>query len=238
MSVNRSRAPGCGRSLRTIIRMALGPRAQVQHAGDLGDPGTGPDLAFGVIGGRPRAGRDLHDGLLHHVGRGEPDRVREPPPWPGQPGQGLVRATAGIGADQHPAAQAGRQLAPGPGAPRRYSRRRYSASAKCLRLVADGSFSKSYSPRPKALSHVNDQAQQRSRERVRLTAARSSSSGVRPHSEDGFESGRGADRDASRHGSRSIERLPRAPGASAERRHQPDLDQHQPRVAARPQLGV
>ena len=70
----------------------------------------GPDLAIGVIGRGPRAGRDLEDGVLGVLGDGEPGRVGQPSSWPGQPGQEVVGAAAGVGADQHPAPQPGGQL--------------------------------------------------------------------------------------------------------------------------------
>ena len=60
MSVNRSCAPGWGRSLRTITRIPSGQPGQVQQAGQLGHPRTRPHLAAGVIGGFPdpvRAGQ-------------------------------------------------------------------------------------------------------------------------------------------------------------------------------------
>src|SRR5690606_10856353 len=80
---------------------AFGPAGQVQQAGQLGHPGAGPDLAVGVVGGRPSAVRQAQDRGLDVVGEGEPDRVRQPPSGPGQPGQELMGAAAGVGADQY-----------------------------------------------------------------------------------------------------------------------------------------
>jgi hypothetical protein len=54
------------------------PARQVEQAGQLGDPGAGADLAVGVVGGRPRLGRDLGQLLLDRrgvAGQGEADRV-------------------------------------------------------------------------------------------------------------------------------------------------------------------
>jgi hypothetical protein len=39
--------------------------------------------------------------VLDVVGEGEPDRVGEPAAWSAQPGEELVGAAAGVGADQH-----------------------------------------------------------------------------------------------------------------------------------------
>ncbi len=52
---------------------ALRPGGQVQHAGDLGDPGAVADLAVAVIRRCPRPGGNGQDGVLDIVGDGEPD---------------------------------------------------------------------------------------------------------------------------------------------------------------------
>ena len=49
------------------------PAAQVQQAGQLGDPRAVADLAAAVVSRGPRPGRDSHGGVLHVVGHGEPD---------------------------------------------------------------------------------------------------------------------------------------------------------------------
>ena len=89
---------------------ALGPGGQVQHAGDLRDPRARAHLAFAVVSGSPRRRGNLEDGVLDLPGEGEPGRVGQPPSRLGQPGQELLGAAAGIGADQHPAPQPGGQL--------------------------------------------------------------------------------------------------------------------------------
>jgi hypothetical protein len=68
------------------------------------------DLAVAVMGGGPRPGRDLADGVLHVVGDGGPDRVMQAPAGPGQPTQQLG-AAAGVAADQRLAQHRLRQLA-------------------------------------------------------------------------------------------------------------------------------
>jgi hypothetical protein len=77
-SVNRRQARGWG-ILADDQAHALGPRRQVQHARDLGDPRAGSDLALGVIGRLPDPVRELEDGLLHVVGNGEAGRVDQVP---------------------------------------------------------------------------------------------------------------------------------------------------------------
>jgi len=79
---------------------ALRPVGQVEQAGQLGDPCAVADLAIVVVSRRPRPGRDLADGVLHVIGHGEPDRVLQAAAPLGQPGQKLVRAAAGVRADQ------------------------------------------------------------------------------------------------------------------------------------------
>ena len=71
------------------------------------------DLAAGVVGGRPRAGRDREDGILNVVSDGEPGGVGQAPSRLGEPGQEAVGAVAGIRADQHPAPHVAGQLRQG-----------------------------------------------------------------------------------------------------------------------------
>ncbi len=91
----------------------LRPAGQVQHAGDLCDPGAGPLLAPGVVGGGPGAGGHGEDGFLDLLGDGEPHGVGQAPSRRGEPGQEVVGAAAGVCADQHLAAQAAGQLRQG-----------------------------------------------------------------------------------------------------------------------------
>ena len=86
------------------------PGRQVQQAGELGDPGAGPDLAAGVIGRFPDPVREGEDGLVHVLGDGHADRVVQAAARAGQPGQEVMRAAAGVGADQHPPPLAAGQL--------------------------------------------------------------------------------------------------------------------------------
>jgi hypothetical protein len=78
------------------------PGCEVEHAGDLGHPRSWPHLPVSVIGRDPGTGRDFQDGLLGVLGDGHPHRVGQAPGGGGEPGQELVRAAAGVGADQHP----------------------------------------------------------------------------------------------------------------------------------------
>ena len=71
----------------------------MQHPGDLGDPGAGPNLAAGVIGGRPCRYGDLQDGVLDVLSDGEPDGVGQAASWLGEPGQVVVGAATGVSAD-------------------------------------------------------------------------------------------------------------------------------------------
>ena len=86
------------------------PAGQVEQSGELGDPGAVADLPVAVISRRPRPRRDLHDRLLRFLGESEPDRVGQPPARFGQPGQELVRASAGVSADQYLPPHLARQL--------------------------------------------------------------------------------------------------------------------------------
>jgi hypothetical protein len=99
---------GVGCSLRTITRIPSGhddrssrPVSSATHA-----PGrTSPPR---VMGRFPDPLRQLEDRLGHVVGDGHAHRVLQPPLC--EPGQELMGAAAGIGADQHAAAQPSRQL--------------------------------------------------------------------------------------------------------------------------------
>lgn len=66
---------------------APGLAGQVQHAGDLGDPGAVAGLAAAVISRRPRRGGDFQDRVADVAGDRHPDRVcrgRAPHAvWPG-----------------------------------------------------------------------------------------------------------------------------------------------------------
>src|SRR5699024_1518860 len=84
----------------------LGPAGQVDHVGDLADPGPLAGLAVGVVGRRPRRGRDAVDGGVELVGDGHPDRVGQPSAPLGDPVKEGVGASGGVGADQGLAASA------------------------------------------------------------------------------------------------------------------------------------
>jgi hypothetical protein len=86
------------------------PGRQVQHPGDVRDPGAVPDLPVSVVSRRPRIRRDPEDGGLHLPGDRHADRIVQPPRWGGQPVQEPVRPAAGVSADQDPAPQVTRQL--------------------------------------------------------------------------------------------------------------------------------
>jgi hypothetical protein len=86
------------------------PGRQVHQAGDIRDPGPVPDLPAAVVGGCPGVRRDLADRLGDGLGDGHADGVVQPPRSGRQPPQELVRAAAGVGADQHPPAQMLREL--------------------------------------------------------------------------------------------------------------------------------
>jgi hypothetical protein len=87
-----------------------GPVAGVQQARDVRDPRAVPDLPAPVIGRCPRIGRGLPDRLGDGVGDRHADRVVQPPRLRGQPGEELMRAAAGISADQDLAPQVSGQL--------------------------------------------------------------------------------------------------------------------------------
>jgi hypothetical protein len=57
-SVNRSWAPGCGRSGADDDQFPVGPVGQVVQPGGFGDPGTVPGLLVSVIRRGPRRLRD------------------------------------------------------------------------------------------------------------------------------------------------------------------------------------
>ena len=86
------------------------PGRQVQHPGDVRDPGSIPDLPVAVVSRGPGAGGDREDGGLHVLGDGHADGVVQAAGRRGQPGQETVRAAAGVGADQYLAPQVTRQL--------------------------------------------------------------------------------------------------------------------------------
>ena len=85
------------------------PERQVQHAGDLGDPGA-PVHWPSVSKGGPGTGGDLEDGVLDIFGDGEPGRIGKTAAWPGEPVQELMGTAAGVTADQHPPLQVTGQL--------------------------------------------------------------------------------------------------------------------------------
>jgi hypothetical protein len=92
-----------------MARMPSGQPAQVQDAGELGDPRTGPGQAIGAIDRGPGAGGTA--------------RMAS---WLRESGQEVMGAAAGVSADQHPVPQ-------GPGVPLRlldHSRTAVSARSK------------------------------------------------------------------------------------------------------------
>ena len=113
MSVNRSCAPGCGRSFADDDPHPGRPGRQVQHAGDLRDPRALADLAAAVISRRPCCGRHGEDRVLDVGGDGEPDGIVQALAGAGEPGKEVMGAAGGVGADQHPAAQVAGQLGEG-----------------------------------------------------------------------------------------------------------------------------
>ena len=130
-SVKRSCAPGCGRSLRTMTRIPLGQEVRFSRPVISATQAPGRDLAVGVVGGCPRAGGQAQDRGADVVGDGEADGVLQPPARTGQPGEELVGAAAGVGADQDLAASGLRAVGPGPAGWRRCGRRR-CWSRRCL----------------------------------------------------------------------------------------------------------
>jgi hypothetical protein len=87
-----------------------GPAIQVRQPGDVRDPGAVADLPVAVISRCPRLRGDLPDRPGDWLGDRHADGVAQPPGLGGQPGEELVRAAAGISADQHLAAQVPGQL--------------------------------------------------------------------------------------------------------------------------------
>src|SRR4051794_22338911 len=81
---------------------ALGPAVK-DLAGEFGDPGPVPGLAVGLDGRGPGRCRDLQDVLVDGPGDHHADRVGQPAPPPGEPGDEIVGAARGVGADQGPA---------------------------------------------------------------------------------------------------------------------------------------
>ena len=96
------------------------PGRQVEHPGDVRNPGPVSDLPVAVIGGRPGTGGDLEDRVLHVLGDGHADRVVQAAGLRGQPLQEPVRAATGVGPDEHLAPQPGGAAGPAPAGRPRY----------------------------------------------------------------------------------------------------------------------
>ncbi len=112
MSVMRSWAPGVRAFLAGDDPHAFRPAAQVEQAGEPGDPGAVADLPVAVVGRGPGASGDLGDGVGDLVGDGEPDGILQPAAGPGEPGEEVVAAAGGVGADQHSPKRVLRKLGP------------------------------------------------------------------------------------------------------------------------------
>ena len=78
-SVNRSCAPGCGRSLRTMTRIPAGQAARSSMPVMSATHAPVLTCAAAVVGGRPGLRRDGQDGVGDVLGDGEADRVVQPP---------------------------------------------------------------------------------------------------------------------------------------------------------------
>ena len=128
-SVNRSCAPGWGRSLRRTSRVPVRPGGQVDQVGGLGDPGAVADAAVGVDRRIPALAEveGVH-GVLHPP----IDGVAEGEPHPGGAAGGgeVVGGPGGVAAHQHPQACRDRRDARGRAATRARQRRQ--------RLLQDG----------------------------------------------------------------------------------------------------
>ena len=86
------------------------PDVRPQQACDVRDPRALPDPAVSVIGRRPRVCRQFQDRFLDALGDGHADGVVQPLRLRGQPLEELVRAAAGVCADQDLPQQTARQL--------------------------------------------------------------------------------------------------------------------------------
>lgn len=77
-------------------------RPAVQHhvPGEFGHPCPVTDFAVRLDGWRPGRGWYFQDGLMGGVGDGHADRVRQPLATLREPGDELVGAATGVGADQ------------------------------------------------------------------------------------------------------------------------------------------
>ena len=142
-SVKRNWVPGCGRSLRTISRSALGqpgrwsPEGSATHAPSRRSPSGSPVSVQAGVGTFMTVCGNLQDSLVDGVGDGHADRVRQPPDAPDEPGDELVGAAAGVGAERGLASppEPFRQLGQGqPDSWLRYGRRR-CGSPRCRAAV-------------------------------------------------------------------------------------------------------
>lgn len=86
--------------MRTITRILADPGRQVEHACDVRDPGAAPGLVVAVVSRLPRPGGHYQDRFLHVLGNGHADEVAQRPGPPSQPGEELVRTSAGVRPDQ------------------------------------------------------------------------------------------------------------------------------------------
>jgi len=78
---------------------ALGPAVQ-DVAGEFGGPGAVADLAVRLDGRSPGRCRDLEDVLMDGLGDHHANRVGQPAPALGEPGDELVSAACGIASDE------------------------------------------------------------------------------------------------------------------------------------------
>ena len=110
MSVNRSCAPGCGRSLRTMTRIPAGQddRSSIPVMSAT-QARLGPARRRHRRASRNRRGPG-GDRVLHVLGDGHADRVVQAAGIRGQPLQEPVRAATGVGPDEHLAPQQAGQL--------------------------------------------------------------------------------------------------------------------------------
>lgn len=102
----RIREPQLGPGVRPFLPddqpHALGPAVQ-DVAGEFSDPGAFADLAVRLGGRRPGRCRNLQHMLVDRLGDHHADRVGQPPSPLSEPGDEVVGAARGVGADQGPA---------------------------------------------------------------------------------------------------------------------------------------